>query len=86
MYCVMDTTLILAARIMPRMFDTKELTSKTHAMGRRAGSMAARLAFDADRPGGHAVPLGIVPIFWTQVHLERRRPHNRLEGAGATAP
>ena len=41
---LMNTTLILAARIMLRTFDTKESTSKTHAMARRAGSMPARIA------------------------------------------
>jgi hypothetical protein len=50
--------------MMLRMFDTKESTSKTHAMG-GAPFRWPRALPSTGRPGGHAAPLGIVPIFWT---------------------
>jgi hypothetical protein len=69
-FAIMNTTLIFAARIVPRSFETKGSRSKRRAIGALHWSPRRKLFAGRQLPG-NAVPLAIVPIFWTQVHLDR---------------
>ena len=80
----MDTTLILAAASCCGCSTPKDQQARRMPWpARRFDARAPCLA--ADRPGGHAAPLGIVPIFWTRVHLERGRRTIALKRRRSTA-